>query len=142
MWQTYSLIIFVSAPREIKYGVPQGPVLGPLLFSLYINDLPLNIKEGRIVLFADDINILVTAEKGHILQQKINKVMNQLYGWFNANNLILNTEKTIAMVFHIRQERDLIKPQIKFGKMEISCKCETKFLGIYGGKHVEWKAHI
>jgi hypothetical protein len=46
-------------------------VLGPVLFLLYINDLPLNIKEVRLVLFADDTNILVTAEKGQNLQKKI-----------------------------------------------------------------------
>jgi hypothetical protein len=65
-----------SALREIKYGVPQGSVLGPILFLLYIYNLPLNIKEAKKVLFADDTNILVTAEKEQNLQEKINKVMN------------------------------------------------------------------
>jgi hypothetical protein len=92
--------------------VPWGSVPGPILFLLYINDLPLNIKEARTVLFADDTNILVTAENRQSLKQRINKVMNELHGWFNANSLILNTEKTRAMLFHSRQERDLMEPQI------------------------------
>jgi hypothetical protein len=78
----------VSAPKEIKQGMAQGSVLGPILFLLCINDLPLNIKEARTVLFADDTNILVAAENGQSLQQKTNKVMDELQGWFNANSLI------------------------------------------------------
>jgi hypothetical protein len=132
----------VSAPNETKQGVPQGSVLGLILFLLYINNLPLNIKEARTVLCADDTHILVTAKNRQSLQQKINKVMDELQGWFNANSLILNTEKTTAVLFHSRQERDLMELQIKFGKIEIAYKSETKFLGMYVGKHMDWNAHI
>jgi hypothetical protein len=54
-----------------------------------------------------------------------------MQGWFNANSLILNTEKTTAMLFHSRQDRDLMEPQIQFGKIEIAYKSETKFLGMH-----------
>jgi hypothetical protein len=117
-------------------------VLGPILFLLYINDLLLNIKEARIVLFADDTNMLVTAEKGQNMQKKINKVISELGGWFNANNFMLNTKKTIAMAFHNRQERDLMKSQIKFDKTEVAYRFETKFLGIHVREHMDWNAHI
>jgi hypothetical protein len=54
----------------------------------------------------------------------------------------LNTEKTTAMLFHSRQERDLMQPQTKFGKMEIAYKSDIKFLGMHVGKHLDWNAHI
>jgi hypothetical protein len=68
--------------------------------------------------------------------------LNELLGWFNANSLILNTEKTTSMVFHSRQKRDLMEPQIKLGKIEIAYRSETKFLGMHVGKHMDRNAHI
>jgi hypothetical protein len=65
--------------------------------------------------------------------------MNELHGWFHANSLIFNAEKT-AMPFCNRQ-RDSMKHQIKFVKMEIACKSETKFVGTHVGEHMEQNAH-
>ena len=67
-----------SCLMEIKQGAPQGSVLGPLLFVLYINDLPLNIHGASLVMFADDINVLITESDSSILQSKLNRVIIEL----------------------------------------------------------------
>jgi len=70
--------IYFSNTREIEHGVPPGSILGPILFSLYINDLPLNIMGLKIVLFADDTNLLVSETNMNNLQYKLNNVMTEL----------------------------------------------------------------
>lgn len=66
--------------------------------------------------------------------KKINRITNELHAWFYANSLTLNAEITTAMPFHTRQERDLVKPQIKFGNMDTSFKSET-FLSTHTLEH-------
>jgi hypothetical protein len=97
----------------------------------------MNIKDTKIVLSADDTNILLSPENGQILQQIINWVTTELHSWFYVNSLSLNTKKTTAMPLHARQERDLVKLQIKFGNIDIAYKSETKFLGIHISEYMK-----
>jgi retron-type reverse transcriptase len=84
---------YSSSLREIKHGVPQGSVLRPLLFLLFINDLAQALQEAKVVLFADDTNIILTDSEPISLNEKIQKVRKQLDNWSHANQLIINTEK-------------------------------------------------
>jgi hypothetical protein len=134
--------IYVSTTKEIEHGVPQGTILGPILFSLYINDLPLNIMGSKIVLFADDTNILVSDENINNLQYKLNNVMTELQTWFTLNSLVVNTEKTLAMSCHTMQNKKPLLPHVIFAGRDIPYNTETKFLGIYINENMKWNNHI
>jgi retron-type reverse transcriptase len=134
--------IYVSTTREIEHGVPQGSILGPILFSLYINDLPLNIMRSKIVLFAGDTNILVSDENTNNLQYKLNNVKTELQTWFTLNSLVANIEKTLAMSFHTMQNKKSLLPHVIFEGRDIPYNIETKFLGIYIHENMKWNNHV
>jgi len=112
---------------EIKQGVP----LDPLLFLLYLNDLPLNIHGENLVMFSDDINMLIMDSDICALQRKIYRLIAGLEIWFNRNDLIINVSKTGVTLFHNRQLKLLVKPQVSFNKFNLEYITETKFLCIY-----------
>jgi sarcosine oxidase/L-pipecolate oxidase len=83
-----------------KYGVPQGSILGPLSFLVYINDLPRAVEHKALpILFADDISILLTSPNNFQLQSDLNEVFVRLNKWFKLNLLFLNFDKTLFIQF-------------------------------------------
>ena len=90
----------VSTWSKVKHGVPQGSVLGPLLFLLYINDLPKAISSNATpTLFADDTSILITGQDKHRFQDDLNVTFDHISNWFQVNSLSLNISKTCYIQF-------------------------------------------
>lgn len=125
---------------DIKHGVPQGSILGPILFLLYINDLPLNLPQARTVLFADDTNIIFNDSNKSNLETKIIDTSARLEQWLTANNLNLNVNKTVCIHFTQQQLHDPI--QILLNNNIIKEVQNTKFLGVWIDSNFTWECHI
>ena len=126
----------------LTHGVPQGSVLGPLFFILYINDLPNALLNGKAILFADDTTLLKSASDLKELFQDMNSDANELYEWFNVNKLSLNISKTHYIVFckqNISRENSL---KLKIGMTTLQEKKTTKFLGMLIDSKLDWHSHI
>ena len=131
-----------SQLRDISCGVPQGSVLGPLLFLIYINDLP-NISEVlNFYLFADDTNIYYEAGSMKQLESVINKELKKLYTWLIVNRLSLNIEKNNFIVFHPYNKPVKEQITLKIHKKAIAEKDDIKYLGVMIDSTLTWKSHI
>jgi hypothetical protein len=138
----YVMKRYNSSLKNIKFRIPQGSILGPLLFLLYINDLPCHISNGKLVLLADDTTILITEKNIIDLQEKIGRAMTQLESWFSKNNLIINTDKTKAMFFQLMKPHDMSEPDITFKNMKITYTSQFGFLGVNIANNLKWSSHI
>ena len=129
-----------SEKRNITYGVPQGSVLGPKLFIMYINDKCEIIDNLNAILFADDTSLYCSGGNLEQLLVTVEKELKTLKKWFDINKLSLNVSKTKFIIFGNRKLSNQIK--IKFADVEIEQVQDTKFLGITIDNKLNWKTHI
>ena len=128
--------------KEITCGVPQGSVLGPLLFLIYINDLPNISQKLKFFLFADDTNLYFESKDLRNMEKIINKELEQLNLWLNVNRLALNISKTNFVIFSACNKPIRHNVTLKINKKAILQKDHIKYLGIMIDNHLNWKKHI
>ena len=146
--QTTEIGHHISTKEKVLCGVPQGSVLGPLLFLIYVNDICRASTKLDLFLFADDTNLLYADKKLKTLETIVNTELMKVYDWMSANKLSLNIKKSNFIIFHSYQKRINYNITLKLYDNQINRfvalerKDYVKYLGVLLDSNLTWKHHI
>ena len=132
-----------SEPMPIQFGVPQGSVLGPLLFIMYINDLPLAVRVCNVELYADDTLLFFASKSVRDIESQLTSDLENLISWFHSNFLILNVNKTKIMLIGTYQRLSAADGfSIRTDNTDLDRVYAFKYLGVLMDQTLSWKDHI
>ena len=130
-----------SALKTINVGVPQGSIIGPILF-IYINDLPQVDARFNAFLYVDDTTLLASAHDYGPLVDQITRGLSGVFTWTASNRLSVNLDKTYAMLFSTRKREIINRNTIYFNRNEVTFKSGEDFLGLRLDKDMKFNMHI
>ncbi|MCU7801060.1 MAG: hypothetical protein KZQ70_13210 [gamma proteobacterium symbiont of Lucinoma myriamae] len=143
--QLVSLSNAQSDLRSVSYGVPQGSILGPLLFLLFINDLPLYTQTVCTDLYADDTTLYDVQESLYDIEKNLQEALNNLHIWCKCNGMVINTDKTKLMLITTPQKRQRLENKdlnIKYRNNSLQTISSDKVLGVFVDHHLSWSEHV
>ena len=132
-----------SSPETVQIGVPQGSILGPLLFTLYINDLPDYLKHCDVTLFADDTVLFISDKSLHNIKSYMNSDLEKLNNWLKLNHLTLSISKSKFMIIGSSQRLNKIDSiSFKVDNIDLDEVSSFKYLGIVINNRLNWQDHV
>ena len=140
-FQRVSLHGTLSAKGEVKVGVPQGSILGPLLFSIYVNDLPTAITDVDVNLYADDTELHYCHSDFRQLECILQRAVTQLFIWLVANKLKLSVPKSLSMLIGTRQRISGKTLHLSLDSLPLQQVSTVRYLGVYIDQHLTWHQH-
>ena len=134
----------LSKQRKIPCGIPQGSILGLLLFTIYINDLPNCFKHTTPRMFADDTSLTAAGETLSEVEKRANEDLKNVRNWLSANKLNLNIAKTEYVLIGSRYRINSldVQPSINIDKQSVKRVKHTTVLGVQIDEHLNWEEHI
>lgn len=131
-----------SSPHNISVGTPQGGVLGPLLFTIFVNDMPNHVTAGKLFAYADDTALVVTGSTREELETNSEQVLSQFDEWCRVNKLTINYSKTKCVEFRLRVEQGADPCRFPFGGEIIETVQQVKYLGTWIDSQLNWSKDI
>ena len=134
----------MSDVQTVSVGVPQGTVLGPILFILYVNDLPNAVNNVSTIMYADDTIFICCGTSAEEVNYKMNACLRSASKWFKDNKLVLNTSKSNVMVVGTRQKIQKYSDNVHIllENTELVKVTDCKLLGIVLGQYLSFDQHV